>query len=350
MTFRCRIDGVDADCAIEADGARFTSGDLAAERWIPWVDVDRVDEDGRGLVWHIGSGVESDTASLRITHVGEKYDEYVDTMRIQRGAARRAALAQTPRDPIGAFESRRAEEVTDVIVLPQALSIELRGGAATYLPWGLVTGFTRDGYAIHFATRGLGDLVVGGFGARTDEFIERVEKARSDVDDAVRSAYEQNGVRALSAPDGWTLPASEGGAAVVEAWSGLARAEQMGHLRDKADEVRPGMWTEGGAVVLPFVLARVGERTAVEAVAADDRATFVFSTGDLERLNTGLILTSFRREVLSLDAAELGPLVVAVRTTPAVRWLRSQLIARVVHDEKWAERLESALIDEAEID
>ncbi len=345
MTFRCRIDGVDADCAIEAAGACFTSGDPAEVRWIPWVDVDRVDEDGRGLVWHMGSGVESGTASLRITHVGEKYDEYVDAMRFRRGAARRAALAQTPRDAIGAFESRRAERVTDVIVLPQALSIEPRGGAATYLPWGLVTGFTRDGYAIHFTTRGLGDLVIGGFGARTDEFIERVEKARSDVDDAVHGAYEQSGVIALSAPDGWTVPASEGGAAIVEAWSGLARAEQMGFLRDEADEMRPGLWTEGGAVVLPFVLARVGERTAVEAVDADDRATFIFSTGDLDRLNTALILTSFRREVLSLDVGELGPSVVAVRTTPAVRWLRSQMTARVVHDEKWAERMMSALIN-----
>jgi hypothetical protein len=107
------------------------------------------------------------------------------------------------------------------------------------------------------------------------------------------------------------------------------------------------MWTEGGVVTMPFVLAVVGtgdgRRVAVEAVDADDRATFVFATDEVDRLNAALVLSAFRREVLSLPDTELGRWAVAVRLQPHVAWARSRLVARVVHDGAWEAAITSAL-------
>jgi hypothetical protein len=99
-------------------------------------------------------------------------------------------------------------------------------------------------------------------------------------------------------------------------------------------------------VRLPFLIASIGAgesaRVAVEAVDADDRATFVFATEDLDRLNAVLILTAFRREALALPDNELGRWAVSVRTQSAVRWARERLIARIVHDDGWPTALAEA--------
>ena len=113
------------------------------------------------------------------------------------------------------------------------------------------------------------------------------------------------------------------------------------------DGVRCGMWTEGGTTSLPFVLVRVGEgpsaRVVVEAVDADDRATFVYATDDADRLNAALVLSAFRREVFALPDDALGRWAVAVRVLPHVRWARDRLVARVVHDAGWDQRLATSL-------
>ena len=93
----------------------------------------------------------------------------------------------------------------------------------------------------------------------------------------------------------------------------------------------------------PFVLAPVAGRVAVEATDADDRATFVFTTSDLDWLNAALIVVNFRREALSFDEAELGRWAVAVRTLPLVRELRAAFAGRVVHDARWRDNLAQLL-------
>ena len=79
---------------------------------------------------------------------------------------------------------------------------------------------------------------------------------------------------------------------------------------------------------MPFLLAPVGDLVAVEATDADDRATYIFRTDDVERLNAVLVLTTFRREVYSLADDELGRWATAVRVLEPVRWMRGALAAR----------------------
>jgi hypothetical protein len=107
--------------------------------------------------------------------------------------------------------------------------------------------------------------------------------------------------------------------------------------------LRLGLSVSAGRDVLPFALAPVGGRVVVEATDADDRATFVFATDDVDRLNAVLLLTSFRREALWLPEAELGRWALAVRSLEAVRWARAALVGRVVHDTRWEQRLTELL-------
>ena len=94
---------------------------------------------------------------------------------------------------------------------------------------------------------------------------------------------------------------------------------------------------------MPFLLAPVGQRVAVEAVEADDRATFVFETDDVDRLNAALLQTAFHRGALFLPAEALGRWAPAVRCLETVRWARDALRARVVHDGAWAAGVRAAL-------
>jgi hypothetical protein len=94
-------------------------------------------------------------------------------------------------------------------------------------------------------------------------------------------------------------------------------------------------------------LAPAGDRVAVEGTDTDARVTYVFAAGageaDVDRLNVVLMLVSFRREALYLPEEELGRWAVAARTLDVVRWARTALAARIVHDEKWEANLRAAL-------
>lgn len=338
MSFGCRVDGSDSSLVLADDGASL------GERWIPWVDVDRVEEAGHSVIWHIASGLDPATTPVVISHLGEKYDECAEHTRDLRSAARRASLTQTPQSPLASFIGRRGEAIDDVHVLRHAISIETRGGASIYLPWGLVSEVERSGYSFTVHTRGIEPCVVGGFGERSDEFATTVERVRASAAEAMGDAFAAAGVDGFRAPDGWAQPVTGAGAALVSVWAGMKRSAEFSLLNSAADELRLGLWTEGGDEALPFVLARVGDRIAVEAVDADDRATFVFASDDVDQVNAALTLTSFRREVLSADPSELGRWVVAVRTSPVVRWLRRSLIARIIHDSAWGSATTAALV------
>ncbi|HTN81727.1 MAG TPA: hypothetical protein VMK16_18820, partial [Acidimicrobiales bacterium] len=107
--------------------------------------------------------------------------------------------------------------------------------------------------------------------------------------------------------------------------------------------LRVGTWTDGGRVSMPFVLAPVGDLVAVEATDADDRATYIFRTEDVDWLNAVLVLTTFRREVYSLPDEQLGRWATAVRVLEPVRWMRGALAGRVVHDDTWPDKIRAAL-------
>ena len=77
------------------------------------------------------------------------------------------------------------------------------------------------------------------------------------------------------------------------------------------------------------MLAPVGDCVVVEATDGDDRATFVFRTHDVARLNAVLLLTAFRREALFLPDDQLGRWAIAARLWPAVREARAFILQAI---------------------
>lgn len=346
-----RLAGEPTTLTVAEDGA--TVGD----RHLDWLDVDDVRYGAHALTFVLPDG-----EAVEVTHLGRGFDACAAQVRTLRGAARRPALTQGAFDPLVTFEARdlRAATagaeppVTDVLLFPHALTVEPRGGPATCLPLPLVAAVERDGWTLTLRMRGLDDVTLSGLGARTDELLQRLDAARAELQRATDAAYAETdpSLTGIDAPDGWALGPEDAGPRwepMRAAWLARARGEQARTLVGLAapDGVRLGLWTEGGTLRLPFLLAASGTgaaaRVAVEAVDADDRATFVFATDDLDRLNAALVQTAFRRDALALPDAELGRWAVAVRTQPVVRWARERLVARVVHDAGWTAAVTAAL-------
>jgi hypothetical protein len=338
--FDCREGGERTTATVLDDGL------LVGGRLLGWLDMDRVSELDHSLRLDMAAGDE-----VVITHAGGRFDELAAGLRAARGRARRAALAQTTATPIEEFEARaRDGAVSDVLVFPNVLVVEERGGRAVSVPLPLVRSVDRDGWLITLTNRVLPPLALQGLGRRTDEFLLTLDRARTALRTATQAAYASldGGLAGLDAPDGWAIGPAEGGSswgALRRAVCGGDRAREATVLAALADEgLRLGLFTDGGRFPMPFLLASTGVRTALEATGASDSgATFVFATPDPERLNAALLLVAFRREVLYLPDDALGRWAVAVRNIEAVRWARAHLVDRVVHDAGWDDRITVAL-------
>jgi hypothetical protein len=115
-------------------------------------------------------------------------------------------------------------------------------------------------------------------------------------------------------------------------------------LEQLATELRAGIKMQSSGASMPFVLASRNGNVAVEGTEGGDaRATFVFRSADIDQLNAALLLMSFRREAISLPDEQLGRWALAVRRLEVVRWARAALVARVVHDDSWTDRVTAAL-------
>jgi hypothetical protein len=324
-------------------------------RTIDWLDVDDVRYDGHDLTFVLPDGERVQARGL-----GSRADECGALVRELRGRARRPALTQSDDEPIEVFQARQPVApdqppvVVDVVLLPRTLLLEPRGGSPQTLPLALVRNVSRDGHAFTLHLRGSADVRVGGLGSRTDEFAARLAEARSALAAATSAAYAalDPALSGLSAPCGWAVGPSDAGdlwASLLATWQSRARGAEASWLIERAgsEGTRAGLWIDDRNVGLPFLLASVGRedsaRVAVEAVDADDRATFVFATDDIERLNAALVLTSFRRDAIALPEDALGRWAPAVRTIPAVRWMRERLVDRIVHDAQWSDAVASAL-------
>jgi hypothetical protein len=122
------------------------------------------------------------------------------------------------------------------------------------------------------------------------------------------------------------------------------RSEQLDVLEQLAgDRLRLGIKASVDASAFPFALAPVNGKVAVEGTGEESRATFVFATDDVDRMNAVLLLTSFRREAISFPEDQLGRWALAVRTLDVVKWARAALVARVVHDDTWSAKVAAAL-------
>ena len=327
---------------------------LVGERTIDWLDVDGLATTQDGpvrLTLRLADG-----ELIEVSHLAGRADECAEVVRTLRGSSRRAALTQSTASPLVSFVARATDGgVSDVHLFGHALIVEPRADVPpVHVPLPLVREVVREGWVLTLRCRGIDDAALSGLGPRTDELEQRLARARTDLDTATRAALVafEPALEGLDLVDGWPVPVADAaahGPALAARWSTGARAAEVAALRGLAGEpgLRYGIWTEGGTTALPFIMAAAGDgagaRVAVEAVDADDRATFVFATDDADRLAAALVLSSFRREVLSLPDAELGRWAVAVRTQPHVRWAREALVARVVHDGRWQEQVAAAM-------
>jgi hypothetical protein len=304
--YRCRVGGNETTATVGVDG--LTVGDQI----VSWLDADVVREVDHSVTLVLPA------REVTLTHLGAGFDRFCTELRQARGDVRRAALTQSTGAPLDSYVSRDGDEVVDVHLCAGCLIVEPRGGSTTAVPLPSILDVTRDGWTITIRQRVFDPVVIRGLGARTDEFVSDLDRARTPL-----------------AGDGWAASGQV---------MGGARAEEVALLAELAgDRLRAGIWTDGGRTSMPFVLAPVGELVAVEATDADDRATYLFRADDLDRLNAVLVLTTFRREVYSLPDAELGKWATAVRVLEPVRWLRGALAGRVIHDDSWPDKIRAAL-------
>lgn len=341
-TYAAHIDGVPGTVGVGPHGLD------AAGRTLSWVEMDGVAVRG-----HVIDLTMHDAPRLTVTRLGPRFDAFVAELDEARARARRAALLQWTGTPeISAFVQSPGspdDAPVGVHVFADGFTVEPRIGVPELVPYGLVTGATRDGYRVTFQRRGDSAVTVSRLGPRTDEFLAVVDRCRAHESAAMAAAFAglDDRLSGLAAPNGWAIAPEQAGAfrgALVDAFSAGSRAEEMAHLTGLArGGMRYGVSLQPEGP-MPFVLATGRTTTAVES--ADDgeaRATYIFSTTNTEALNHALIMLSFRREAIHLSAAKLGRWTLAARTLPIVAWARSMFVARVVHDDSWADKVTAAL-------
>lgn|GEM_PF-2524737 len=334
----------------ERDGVSVSASVLEAGldvdgRVIDWLDIDVVAEGDHRVRLDLADGTSFTLAKLGTTH-----DRFMAELRERRRVARFAALTVATGAPLSSYLSRAADGLVDVHLYAKVLVVEPRLGHPTAAPLPLIERVDRDGYDITISLRGLPPVHVSALGVKTDEFLRRLAAARQDLQVATSAAYAQYdaALNGLSAPDGWALTAGTAGAhwpaLLARATSGSRSAEVQFLAGRAGAQLAVGIFTDGGASTLPFVLAPIGGCVVVEATDGDDRATYVFRADDVDRLNSVLILTGFRREALFLPDDQLGRWAIAARLWPAVREARAALVGRVVHGERWQEQVEAVLV------
>jgi hypothetical protein len=290
-----RVDGAPGTLEVTSDAL------LVDGRALPWVDLDHVDVDAPRL--HVRS---VDGTAHTLSHLATAFDRVVEELVEARSRARRAALCQWTGDaPLATFDAKRGDERVRVVLFPDGLTAEPLTGRPDMLPLSCLVRIDRDGYDLTLRARGLPDVHLRHLGSRTDEFLQRVERAVADLRDRTRAAYRSLApeLDGLDAADGWAVDARTAGPCwtpLRAAVAGQRRAEELDLLAGLAgDRLRLGVKCRAGSATLTFALAPVHGRVAVEATDTEDRATFVFATDDVERLNAVLLATSFRREALA---------------------------------------------------
>jgi hypothetical protein len=340
-TYPCQLDGQPGDATIGATEL------VVNGRSYPYVDLDdvRVDDHRIHLTPVHGAPAE-------LSHLARNTDEFVLRFRTARASARRAALLQWTGDaPLAMFESHGGDEPITVVLFADGLVVEPLNGAPQFAPFSLIDDIERDGYRIKLVLRGAANVTVEKLGSETDLFLQRLATARNDLVTRTAKAYAalDDALSGFPAPDGWAVDRAGAGpywGALRSSFGGGDRADQIAVLEQLSGEsLRLGIKAsvEGGA--FRFALAPVGSKVAVEGGGDEARATFVFATDDVDRLNAVLLLTSFRREAISLPEDSLGRWALAVRTLESVQWARKALVARVVHDDTWGAKVEAALHD-----
>jgi hypothetical protein len=342
MTYPAQVDGVRGSVtvgpqALDANG-----------RMLPYVQMDTVAVSG----YTIDLGMYP-AGGVRIGGLGPKTQAFLTELDLYRARARRAALLQWTGTPeVGSFAQAPAnpnDVPVGIHVFDDGLTVEPRNGVPDLVPYALLDRVDRDGYSITLQRRGLPPVEVRRLGPRTDEFLQLVERGRVAQRRAMTEAFGAMDDRllGLSAPNGWGLTAEEAsiyGGALADTFAIGERADEIAVLSALVGpDLRYGLALQPEGP-MPFVLAVGRNKIAVESAEPEQaRATYLFATTDVAALNTALIMISFRREALYMAADKLGRWSLAVRTLPVVRWARSVLAARVVHDDAWEAGISAAL-------
>lgn len=343
MAFAGRVDGQPVELHVDRDRLRVTGTPEPIE--LAWVDLDRFDVDGHAC--HLET---ADRRRWTVTHLAATRDRFLAEALEARRRARRAALLQWTGDaPLASFDGRRGDEPVVVSLFPDGVVVEPVNGSPGMLPLSCLVEVRRAGYDLELVAEGLDDLSIRHLGQRTDEFVQRLERARLDLADRTAASVRalDGRLAGVGMRDGWAVER----AAVPSYWSvlrdvvaGQRRGAEVALLAELAgDHLRLGIKAGPAGASMPFALAPAAGKVAVEATDADDRATFVFATDDVDRLNAVLLATSFRREAISAPDHDLGRWALAVRTLEVVRWARQRLVARIVHDAAWETKVRSAL-------
>lgn len=315
------------------------------DRSIPYIDLDGIRVDGHDVAIDLAGG-----QTLVLAQMGRTRDDFLRELRGARAPVRRAALLQwAGTAPIDSYEAWQGDTPVTVFLFAGGLTVEADSGVPAFVPFPLLDEVTRDGYRFTFSLKGgMAPVAIEKAGKRTDELAADLAAARRDLTAATAAGYAaiDPSLVGFDAADGWAVGRSAAGewwTALRAAVAGQSRAAEIDLLERLAgDALRLGLRVVG-AEPLSFALAPVSGKVAVEGTDTDARATFVFATDDVDRLNAALLLTNFRREAISLPEAELGRWALAVRALEVVRWARQTLVARIVHDDTWEAKVSVAL-------
>src|SRR5690606_3684807 len=119
-----------------------------------------------------------DGRACTVSHLAGAFDAFVAELVELRARARRAALLQWTGDaPLVVVDAKRGTERVRVHVFPDAVTVEPLTGVPDMLPLSCVVALARDGYDLALRARGLPDVHVRHAGRRTDELVERIERA-----------------------------------------------------------------------------------------------------------------------------------------------------------------------------
>jgi hypothetical protein len=147
--------------------------------------------------------------------------------------------------------------------------------------------------------------------------------------------------------ESWSAPERlEGALGIVKRAGPKGAAIGLAELLDPDDEslTARGPLPENTAA---FLLATIAGKVVLELLSGPSAATYVFR-GETAAVARDLASLHFRRRALALTDAETRgpagrPYRLALRRLEPLRRLRAATTARVVHDERWADALASAL-------
>ena len=129
-------------------------------------------------------------------------------------------------------------------------------------------------------------------------------------------------------------------AATADARIGFVQLLDPDRERLQPAEPLPSNWAV-------FLLVPVGVSTVLEMLAGPSAATYVFRE-EIEAVNRDLQLLHFRRAPLALSEEQAAittdnPHRLALRKLEPLRRLRSAMVARIVHNERWSSATEDTL-------